>query len=225
MTRPALICVAAGRGERFGGDKLAARLPGGTVIERSLDALRSALPASPLVVVVREDSPAAWWRGLGARFPGARFTTGGPRRQDSVRRGLDVALELGAGRVLIHDAARPLVHRDDILAVAAALDDAAAVVLCARVADTVKRVDAAGRVVETLDRESLRLAQTPQGFRLQPLLAAWERVGPGITWTDEAMLMELVGETVVTVEARHPNPKVTTRADLALLRSAAGETA
>lgn len=217
-----VICVGAGRGERFGGDKLAVELSGGTVLERSLAALADALPESPLVVVLPAERVSWWEPRLVRAFPGVSLVAGGPRRQDSVQLGVHVVAGTGVRSVLIHDAARPLVHRDDILRVAAALGEAPGVVLCQKIPDTVKRVDERGWVVKTLDRAELRLALTPQGFRIDRLVRAWRMVDQAVSWTDEGMLLEMAGDPVLAVEALHPNPKLTTRHDLARIRSAFG---
>lgn len=219
MTSPALVCVAAGRGERYRGDKLAVELNGKSVLERSVTALRQALPESPMVIVLSADRLDAWRLRIGSAFPDAHFVVGGRRRQDSVRAGVEAAGRLGAERVLVHDAARPLVHPEDIGRVARALDQAEGAVLCRRVTDTVKRVDAAGFILETIEREELRLALTPQGFHIATLLRAWRAVDADRVWTDEGMLLELAGEPVLAVEARHPNPKLTIPEDLELFRA------
>jgi 2-C-methyl-D-erythritol 4-phosphate cytidylyltransferase len=133
--------------------------------------------------------------------------------------------ELGCDTACVHDAARPLVRPADVQAVVAAAADADGAILCSRVADTVKRVDAAGRVIATLAREDLRLAVTPQVFRISLYLQAWDRLGDGASWTDEAALLEAAGFTVKAVDARWPNPKLTTPQDLQLLRALAADLA
>jgi 2-C-methyl-D-erythritol 4-phosphate cytidylyltransferase len=122
----------------------------------------------------------------------------------------------------VHDAARPLVNAADVKAVVWALGDAAGAVLCSRVTDTVKRVDGNGLVIDTLARDQLRLAQTPQVLRITALERAWQGTAPEREFTDEASLLEVVGMPVRSVIAQHPNPKITTRDDLALVRSMLG---
>jgi 2-C-methyl-D-erythritol 4-phosphate cytidylyltransferase len=213
------VCVAAGRGERFGGDKLAETLGARTVLETSLAALRRALPEAPLVVVVAEDRIINWRHRLSSSFPGARVVAGGPRRQDSVRAGVAMAEEIGAEIVVVHDAARPLIDPADVRRGVSALGNAAGSVLCAAVGDTVKRVDAVGVVAETIPREDLRLAQTPQVFRVAALEEAWGRVDGDRRWTDESALLESAGMTVQSVVARKPNPKLTDPSDLQVIRA------
>ncbi len=220
--RLALVCVGAGSGTRFGGDKLAADLGGGMVLEFSLGALRRAFPEAPMVLVVAEDGLDDWRGRLRPGFSDLRVVAGGRRRQDSVRAGVELAARDGAEAVVVHDGARPLVDRSDILATFDALGEAAGAILTATVSDTVKRIDVERRVVATLPRDDLRLAQTPQVFRVAALVEAWRLAGTDRDWTDESALLEFVGMTVHSVDARHPNPKLTTASDLRLMRALLG---
>lgn len=217
--KTALVCVAAGRGDRFGGDKLSEVVAGRTVLAMSLDALRHARPDDPLVVVVSASRLDEWRERLAGGYGEVVLVAGGVRRQDSVRAGVEAAAERGAEVVVVHDGARPLVAPDDVRGVVRALGDAAGAVLCSRVHDTVKRVDRDGFVLETVSREALRLSQTPQVLRVSALLRAWPRHGSGREWTDEAAMLESLGMTVRCVLARSPNPKLTTADDLRVIRA------
>ena len=119
------------------------------------------------------------------------------------------AIDLGAEIVAIHDAARPLVDPRDVQRVVRGLGEADGAILTAPVSDTVKRIDGDDSVAETVDRENLRFALTPQVFRVASLQAAWEETGDDGEWTDEAALLEISGMRVRTVDARYPNPKIT----------------
>lgn len=218
----ATVCVGAGVGARFGGDKLAEDLGAGLVLETSLEALRSALPEVPMVVVVAEDRLDFWCDRLIPDYPDLQLMAGGQRRQDSVRAGVELAARDGAEAVVVHDAARPLVDRLDILAVVDALGEAAGAILAATIPDTVKRIDADHRVIDTLPRDDLRLALTPQVFRVVALIEAWRLTDAGGEWTDESALLESAGMTVHSVDARHPNPKLTKASDLRLLHALLG---
>ncbi len=218
-----VVVVGAGSGSRYGGDKLAERLGSETVLERSIRALSEACPTAPTVAVLSGARLAHWQPFLETRRPGVVLVEGGDRRQDSVRLGVAAAAGRGAEVVVIHDAARPLVHPADVVATVAAIEDAEASILCGRVVDTVKRVDPGGRVVETLDRDRLRLAQTPQVFRIRALERAWEACDWHRLWTDEASMLEALGLRVRTVLARFPNPKITTPADLLVARALLAE--
>jgi len=217
-----LVCVGGGMGKRFGGDKLAVRVAGRTILEHSLHALCEGFPAAPLIAVL----PAQrldWWRcELAERCTGATLIAGGLRRQDSAQLGAQAAAELGCTVVAIHDAARPVVHPEDVRRVVDGLADADGAVLSIRVADTVKNVDQRGMVVATVDRDELRLALTPQVFRVAALQRAWSELGSEEAVTDESILLERMGMRVTTVEAIHPNPKVTVAADLLVVRALLG---
>ena len=156
---------------------------------------------------------------LSLECPQARFVSGGHRRQDSVRAGVLYAAQAGAEVAAVHDAARPLVDPEDVKAVINAVSGAAGAILCARISDTLKRVDGNGLVVDTLSRESLRSALTPQVFQIATLMEAWQRADFKREWTDEATLLESAGLSVRSVLAHHPNPKVTTEADLEMVRA------
>jgi len=214
----AVVCVAGGRGDRFGGDKLAERVAGRTILEHSLTALQRALPDPPLVVVVPANRIERWRGVLADSFPDAELVAAGALRQDSVRAGVERAVAGGAEVVVVHDAARPAVDADDVRGVVLALGSAAAAVLCSSVDDTVKRVNGDGLVVDTLDRDRLRLAQTPQVFRARALLQGWAEADRSRIWTDEAAMLESIGLPVRSVLARRPNPKLTTADDLSLIR-------
>lgn len=218
----ALICVAAGSGRRFGGDKLSQTIGTRTVLECSVTALCRAYPRTPLILVVAPQRLSSFRTLLSKSYPNAELIPGGERRQDSVRLGVERAHELGASVVAVHDAARPLVHMDDVRKVVESLDDGDGAILCQPVADTVKRVDSSGAILETVERESLRLAATPQVFRVAALQQAWSKTSDDAEWTDEAALLEKSGLTVRCIVGDHPNPKLTTPADLDLLRALEG---
>jgi 2-C-methyl-D-erythritol 4-phosphate cytidylyltransferase len=148
---------------------------------------------------------------------------GGPTRQDSVRGAL-AALPETVDVVLVHDAARPLAPSELADAVVTAVRAGAeAVVPGLPVTDTVKRIDAAGLVTETVDRTALRAVQTPQGFRRSVLAAAHAAAAPGVgapadprPATDDAELVERLGHPVVLIAGAEEAFKVTRPLDLVL---------
>ncbi len=214
-----VVCVGAGVGRRFGGDKLSEDLGGAPVAEVTLTALRRALPDAPVAFVVAPSRVAWWCERLRVRWPNVRVVPGGRRRQDSVRNGVQELTASGAEVVAIHDAARPLVDPRDVRRTVAAVGpETPGAVLVARVTDTVKQVDVEGaRVAETLNRDRLRLALTPQVFQREALSRAW-RDASGLEVTDDAMLLEACGMRVAVVEAAYPNPKITVPMDLEIAR-------
>jgi 2-C-methyl-D-erythritol 4-phosphate cytidylyltransferase len=140
---------------------------------------------------------------------------GGATRQESVRAALSV-LPDDVDIVLVHDAARPLAPASLIEAVAEAVRAGApAVVPGIAVDDTVKRVDAEGVVLETPVRESLRAIQTPQGFRRSVLERAHAQQTAAQAVTDDAGLVELLGEPVLVIPGAAEAFKITRPDDLA----------
>ena len=219
----AFVVVGAGRSRRCGADKLAETLGRSTVLETSVAVLRGVRPDVPLVAVVVPERVERWRVVFEPLDPSVIVVPGGRRRQDSVRMGVEKAAVLGAEIVAVHDGARPLVHPDDVIRVIDSMGDGPAAILAAEVSDTVKRVDHRGVVLETIDRGSLRMAQTPQVFRVAALETAWRRQGQSREWSDEAGLLEADGCSVRVVVSRHPNPKLTTASDLELMRRVVGD--
>jgi 2-C-methyl-D-erythritol 4-phosphate cytidylyltransferase len=212
-----VIVVAAGRATRMGGvDKLFAPLGGRPVLGHALRAFARHPAVAALVVVAGEERLAAVTE-LATAEAGAKLAgvvPGGPRRQDSVRAGV---MALGRHElVAIHDGARPFVPAALIDRGVAALADQVAAVAVVPVSDTIKRVDATGRVVETPPRGDLRAAQTPQFFRLAVLHAAYAAADWTREYTDEAGLVEAAGVAVGTFAGDLANIKITTPRDLAL---------
>ncbi|MDX6616897.1 MAG: 2-C-methyl-D-erythritol 4-phosphate cytidylyltransferase [Solirubrobacterales bacterium] len=179
---------------------------GRPLIEWSLGACREAASIETIVVAVppgEEDRVIAL---------GVEAVPGGSVRADSVAAGLErVETEL----VVIHDAARPFVTAalvDELVAELASTPGADGVIAAAPVTDTIKEARD-GRILHTLDRSKLWGAQTPQVFRTAKLREAIDLDSEA---TDEAMLIEAAGGTVLLRETTGPNFKVTTADDLRL---------
>ncbi len=216
------ILVAAGSSERIGANFPKQFLPLGPDPMFFL-ALESVLPHSDEVAIVTlpdfVGTVKAILRAAGASphliFRDTRIipVSGGARRQDSVTRGL-AALSDDVDVVLIHDAARPFASPDLTERVIAAAREHGAAVPVISVPDTVKRVrdDA---VTETLDRNTLGLAQTPQGFRREIIELAYREL-EGSDVTDDARAVELIGRPVAVIPGEPGNFKVTTPVDLEL---------
>jgi 2-C-methyl-D-erythritol 4-phosphate cytidylyltransferase len=216
------VIAAAGSGERLGagGPKAFVPLGGRPMIAWSLDACLACGPVSGVVVAV----PAGYEHGLDGRER-VEVVDGGSTRAASVANALAAVT---TEYVAIHDAARPLLTAallEDLLAALAGDPEADAIIAAAPVTDTVKKVRRkfrapddrnARRVVrDTLDRSELWAAQTPQVFRTEALRAALE-VEESVrdAATDEAMLIERGGGTVLIHDPGMPNLKVTTATDL-----------
>jgi 2-C-methyl-D-erythritol 4-phosphate cytidylyltransferase len=158
------------------------------------------------------------------------IVAGGETRQESVSLAL-LALPNHIEVVLVHDAARPLVPAELVAAVATAVHAGnPAVVPGMQLVDTIKRVDDEGHVVVTVDRDVLRAIQTPQGFNRRLLESAHAAADGGLA-TDDAGLVEMVGERVLVIPGHEEGFKVTRPIDLVLAeallarRRAAGQVA
>lgn len=215
------IVPAAGRSSRFGGDtpKQYLMLAGRRVIEHSLRAVLDHPDVDGVMVALAPDD-ALWpgWREVGGKP--VLTCVGGGERAESVLAALQ-ALPASVSEdqwILVHDAARPCLHRDDLVRLMQeGQQDAVGALLAAPVRDTLKRADGQRRCLATEPRESLWRALTPQLFRrggLTRALAAAHR--SGIRVTDEAMAVERLGLKPRLVEGRDDNLKITTPADLAL---------
>lgn len=218
-----VIVVAAGRGVRLGGPvpKQYRELGGVPMLLRALRPFASHPEVAHLVVVLPAADAARPPLFL-AELSGGTLSVvpGGAERSDSVAQGLS-ALPAECTVVLVHDAARPLVERDTIDRVIAAARGGAGAVPAIAIGDTVKEADGSDggvpRVLRTVPRERLWMAQTPQGFPRALLEAAHARARKdGVGATDDAALVERMGATVVLVPGSRRNLKVTTDEDLLL---------
>ena len=189
-------------------------LGGQPLVLRAARAFEAAPSVEGIVVVVPETEVDRARALLGSVAGLLAVVPGGARRQDSVLEGLKQVPDGFAGVVLVHDAARPFVDTPLIEAVIRAAVETGAALPVLSLVDTVKRVEN-DRVVETLDRNVLAAAQTPQGFRFDVLAAAYEAAfRDRVTVTDEAMAVERLGAPVRAVPGSPSNRKITTPEDL-----------
>ena len=208
------IIAAAGAGRRLGAAKPKQLLDigGGSMLQHSVKAFLMHPRVADVVVVVAPGLTTLALAGIDpSRAAALRVVKGGDRRQDSVANGF-AAVAPESDVVLIHDAARPFVSADliDRTIDAAVAHGAAIAALQSR--DTVKRVAGDGRITETIPRETIYLAQTPQGFRRDVLELAHAQDVAGAT--DDAALVERLGRTVLTVPGDVEAFKVTRPLDL-----------
>lgn len=224
-----VIIAAAGRGVRFGAPvpKQLLALAGKSLLTRSVEAFLGVEAVREIVVVVPADLATEAERQLPpAGRVSLRVVAGGARRQDSVAAGFR-ALSPEVDLVLVHDAARAFVTREVIERTIDGASRHGAAVAALAASDTVKRArpGEVALVAETLPRETIYLAQTPQGFTREVLAAAVDLGEQGAAATDEARLAELAGYDVCLVEGDPRNIKVTTERDrdLALALSAMSE--
>lgn len=225
MARTAVIIVAGGGGTRMGGNlpKQFMVLDDKPILAQTINRFHEALPEAQLIVVLPA-SHIDFWNNLKARFEVARHTvvTGGQERFHSVKNGLE-AVGYDCEMVAVQDAVRPLASIELIRR---------AVVCCATHHSAIPVIEAVDsyRIVEgeqshIIDRRPLRIVQTPQIFSRALLDEAYNAPYSPL-FTDDASVVEALGETVHLVEGERSNLKITTREDLTIARAllAANET-
>jgi 2-C-methyl-D-erythritol 4-phosphate cytidylyltransferase/2-C-methyl-D-erythritol 2,4-cyclodiphosphate synthase len=212
----AAILVAAGTGSRFGGatPKQLLLLHGKPVLRHAAEALLDHIDLLQPVGDAALIGPAL------AGIPHLPIIPGGAERQDSVRAGLQALQPYAPDIVLVHDAARPIIPPGTIEAVLEALKADAGAIPALPVSDTLKR-GAGNRITETVPRENLYRAQTPQGFRY-PVLLRLHQAAAGTAATDDAALLEAAGLAVALVPGAEQNIKLTLPADFARLEQLLG---
>lgn len=220
--RAAAVVLAGGSGRRMGGmaglRKQYLEIDGEPVLLRAIRPFLVHPGIAEVVVVLPADDLADPPRFL-LDLPAARVA-GGAERGDSVWNGL-AALSPEVDLVLVHDGARPFVTREVIDRVLARAQEGGAVA-AVPATDTLKEVDGDGRVVATVDRARIWHAQTPQGFPVATLRAAYQRARrDGWQGTDDASVCERCGVPIVVVEGSRDNLKITTPADLPVARAIA----
>jgi 2-C-methyl-D-erythritol 4-phosphate cytidylyltransferase / 2-C-methyl-D-erythritol 2,4-cyclodiphosphate synthase len=208
--RVAAIIAAAGSGERLGADlpKALVQLGGRTLVEHAFAHLSPTV--SEIVIAV----PAEYQKEFESLFgESARIVVGGSTRSSSIQAALkEISSDIEF--ILVHDAARALASSSLAERVINELvNGERAVIPVLPVADTIKRIDAQGYVVETPDRQMLRAVQTPQGFAASVLRQAHASEGDA---TDDAGLVERMGIPVKTIDGEVQAMKITTKDDLAL---------
>ncbi len=212
-----VVVVAAGASQRFGSDKLWAPIGGRPLLAWTIDRLAASALVDDIVVVTAADRVDAVRSAPWLTPKVATVVAGGARRQESVAAGVAALGDSGHGDdvVLVHDGARPLVGTDLLERVVAAAVEHGAAIPVVPVVETLKRIDG-DRITETVDRDGLAAAQTPQGIRRGILHDAWRRFPPdGVeTFTDEAALLEACTIPVHVVPGQPDNLKVTVPADL-----------
>jgi len=214
------IIPAAGAGVRMGSDraKQFLEINGRPIIALTLEKFEECPAIEGIILVVPEDEVDFCKKDIIEKYgfrKVIRVIKGGLRRQDSVRLGIEAS---GGDyeRILIHDGVRPFIEKDLIDRALAAAKDHRAVIAAMPVKETVKEVDPEENVTNTLDRQRLRLVQTPQVFRYEDISKAhklaveegWEEA------TDDALLVERIGITVKVIEGAERNIKITTPGDL-----------
>jgi len=215
----AVILPAAGRSTRFRDQhykKPFAPLDGRAVWVHAAEKFTDRSDVKQTILVISPEDRELFQEKFGgpAAFMGVEVVDGGAERADSVAAALS-RVKPNIDFVAVHDAARPCLAEAWIDRVFAAAEKSDAAMLAIPVNGTLKRVAADQTIVETVSREGLWEAQTPQVFRRQLLLDAYARRG-SLKATDEAMLVEQLGHKVTVVQGSAMNLKITSKDDLRL---------
>jgi 2-C-methyl-D-erythritol 4-phosphate cytidylyltransferase len=218
------IITAAGSSRRMDGiDKLLLPLNGLPLLVRTLEPFLSFPGLKSVVVAVNPERCSEFAELFERYFPNEEqriiVTAGGVHRQQSILHALRELSQTAApdDRAMIHDGARPFVGHGLFRSLLAKLTEFDGVIPALPVRDTIKKIDG-GRIVNTQDRETLRLVQTPQAFQLDTILGLHEQAArDAFLGTDDASLLERYGRTVGWVDGPIHNLKVTVPEDVDLL--------
>lgn len=219
MAKFAVILAAAGQSRRFSDKhykKPFAPLAGRAVWLHSAERFMNRKDVKQTIVVIAAEDREHFMEKFGANVAilGLDIVDGGAERADSVEKALEHVND-DVDFVAVHDAARPCVADKWIDWVFEAAERDGAAILATPVADTLKRVEGGKQITETVDRQSLWIAQTPQVFRRELLVEAYAKRGKEQP-TDDAQLVERLGHAVSVVKCPPLNLKITTRDDLRL---------
>lgn len=224
MSKMAVIVVAAGSGKRFGGNesKIFAKLDNQPLFLRAVQLFVNREDVCQTILVVSPADMDQMKSKFGANlgFMGVKLVSGGAERHDSVANGL-AAVNEDVEYVAVHDAARVCVAYEWIDTIFAAAQQSGAAVPVVPVTSTLKRVAADKTLSETVQRDGLYMAQTPQIFRRDVIRAAYAGLAElkkqeGKPITDDAQLVSASGFPVTAVDGDARNIKITTRGDLTL---------
>lgn len=214
----AVIIAAAGSGNRMGSGipKQYMEIQGKSILVRSIEAFSNHAAIDEIYAVVDKGSMDYCHRELNKKNvwgKEVRIICGGAQRQDSVYAALSILSE-DMDYVLIHDAARPFVMQDSIQSLIEGTVEYGAAVLAVPVKDTIKSAENE-IFTETLDRSILYSIQTPQGFCRKLLIRAYQKAfTENFYGTDDAVLVEKLGEKVYLVKGDYNNIKITTKEDV-----------
>lgn len=206
------ILVAAGKSTRMGKDKQRIIIGQKTVIERCLDNFQASSHIDSIVVVTRKEL-IPFIKSIAPTKVYA-IVEGGNSRQESVCRGI-AALPKTTQYIAVHDGARPFVSPALIDSICEQAYEFGAAVPVIPITSTVKQIDPNGIVISTIDRNCLRLVQTPQVFQLTKYQQALAYAA-GMDFTDDCQLFEKMGLPVAWIDGDEKNIKITTPDDLLL---------
>lgn len=210
------IITAGGSSSRFGvSNKLLEKIHSKTVIEHTVDAFLAVNEISEIII----SAHISIMNELNEIFKGnakIKIIEGGNTRQQSVLNGL-LACE-NCDYVLIHDGARPMISIEIINKVIQAVQRNQALTVASKTIDTIKHVDENLKIIKTIDRSSLYNTQTPQAFDYKLILDAHKKL-QGQDFTDDAGMLEALGQDVYILVGDYKNIKITTQADIEIAKA------
>ena len=210
------LILAGGSGSRMNSSVTKQRMMLGniTVLKRSVLTFEKCSSVDEIIVVAKDDEIEEIRFELADISKLRAVVTGGDSRAESAFKGFS-AINSACDFVAIHDAARPAVTSKMIEQVISAAIEKKCATAASRVTDTIKEIDAEGKIKKTLDRDSLVRATTPQVFKRSIYELALEKNKDSLSlFTDDNMLVEGIGESVYAVVFDDENPKITTQDDL-----------
>lgn len=214
MNKFSLIITAGGTSSRYGNtNKLLEKINDKTVIEETVAKFID-FDKIDEIIISANISIIPILENMFSGFPKIKIIEGGNTRQKSVYNALQVVKN---EFVLIHDGARPLIRKDTIAYVLEAVVDKNAVTVMTKTTDTIKEVDADGRIIRTIDRSKLYNTQTPQAFRTDIIKQAHEKLKDG-NFTDDCSMLEELNIPVYIVNGSYTNIKITIKSDIDFAR-------
>lgn len=183
---------------------------GKSILQHTIKAVENSGVADHILIVIKREHEELFKQSTSKNY---QYVFGGEERQDSVRIGLEHLSSGEFSHVLIHDAARPDASPDLFRRVRAHLNEHSAVIPAITIRETVKTVASEDYVKNTIPRENLRLAQTPQGFHFDVIFAAHHQLSSQ-KFTDDSSLLEAMGIPVKIIAGEEKNLKITTMTDL-----------
>ncbi len=215
-----VIIPAAGFGERMGAtiSKQFLLLDGKPILAHTVERFQQCTAINEIIIATQKKSFSVI-EEIQKKYLLSKLRSpieGGERRQDSIANALKV-IDPRTEIIAVHDAVRPFVHTKEILQSIETATYYGASIVAVRAKDTMKKAATDGRVEETLNRSSLWSVQTPQTFRREILLEAYDNAAKeNITATDDSFLVEKIGISPIIVEGSYENIKITTPDDLLL---------
>ena len=208
-----VIITAGGTSSRFGNtNKLLEKINNQEIIKYTVEAFL--LESISQIIICANKTIISELQKIFKNNNRIKIIEGGSTRQESVYNGLNT---INCDYVLIHDGARPIITKEVIQNTIQSVIEKKAVSVMTKTVDTIKEVDKNGKIIKTLDRQKLYNTQTPQAFEYNLIKEAHQKLY-GQNFTDDAGMLEYLGETVYILNGSYKNIKITTQNDIAIAK-------